>query len=67
MKLLIVRHGDPNYEIDSLTEKGWREAEYLSEKQEESGGEGILCITSGTGERYGLPHNEKSGERSSGM
>lgn len=32
MKLLIVRHGDPNYEIDSLTEKGWREAEYLSEK-----------------------------------
>ena len=32
MKLLIVRHGDPDYEIDSLTEKGWREAEYLSER-----------------------------------
>ena len=32
MKLLIVRHGDPDYSIDSLTEKGWREAEYLSEK-----------------------------------
>lgn len=32
MKLLIVRHGDPNYEIDSLTEKGWKEAEYLSER-----------------------------------
>ncbi len=32
MKLLIIRHGDPDYEIDSLTEKGWREAEYLSEK-----------------------------------
>ncbi len=32
MKLLIVRHGDPDYEIDSLTEKGWKEAEYLSEK-----------------------------------
>jgi len=23
MKLLIVRHGDPDYDIDSLTEKGW--------------------------------------------
>ena len=32
MKLLIIRHGDPNYRIDSLTEKGWREAEYLSER-----------------------------------
>ncbi len=32
MKLLIVRHGDPDYEHDTLTEKGWREAEYLSEE-----------------------------------
>lgn len=31
MKLLIIRHGDPDYEHDSLTEKGWREAEYLAE------------------------------------
>ena len=30
MKLLIVRHGDPDYDIDSLTEKGWKEVEYLS-------------------------------------
>lgn len=32
MKLLIVRHGDPNYVIDSLTETGWREAELLSNR-----------------------------------
>ncbi len=32
MKLVIIRHAEPNYEIDSLTEKGWREAELLSEK-----------------------------------
>lgn len=32
MKLLIVRHGDPDYTIDSLTEKGWKEARYLSER-----------------------------------
>ena len=29
MKLLIVRHGEPDYDIDSLTEKGWKEVEYL--------------------------------------
>lgn len=34
MRLLIVRHGDPDYERDSLTPKGWREAEYLSETLE---------------------------------
>lgn len=32
MKLIIIRHGDPDYSIDSLTEKGWREAELLSER-----------------------------------
>lgn len=32
MKLLIIRHGDPDYASDSLTEKGWREAEFLSER-----------------------------------
>ena len=32
MKLLIVRHGDPNYIIDSLTETGWKEAELLSHR-----------------------------------
>lgn len=32
MKILIIRHGDPDYSIDSLTEKGRREAEMLSER-----------------------------------
>lgn len=32
MKLIIIRHGDPDYSIDSLTEKGWREAELLAER-----------------------------------
>ena len=26
MRILIVRHGDPNYELDTLTETGWKEA-----------------------------------------
>ena len=32
MQILIIRHGDPDYSIDSLTEKGWREAELLAER-----------------------------------
>ena len=32
MRILIIRHGDPDYEKDSLTEKGWKEAELLAER-----------------------------------
>ena len=32
MRILIVRHGEPDYAHDTLTEKGWREAELLSER-----------------------------------
>ncbi len=31
MRLLFIRHGDPDYERDTLTEKGCREAELLAE------------------------------------
>ena len=34
MKLLIVRHADPDYSIDSLTPTGWEEAELLSRRME---------------------------------
>lgn len=32
MRLIIVRHGDPDYEHDSLTETGWREARRVAER-----------------------------------
>lgn len=32
MKLLIIRHADPDYEADSLTEQGWKEAGLLAER-----------------------------------
>lgn len=34
MRLMIVRHGEPNYAIDSLTERGWKEAELLVPRME---------------------------------
>ena len=35
MKLILIRHGDPDYENDTLTEKGKREAELLAERLED--------------------------------
>lgn len=32
MKLLIIRHGDPDYENDTLTEHGWLEAELTAKR-----------------------------------
>jgi len=32
MRITFIRHCEPNYEIDSLTEKGWREAELLADR-----------------------------------
>ena len=32
MQILIIRHGNPDYANDTLTEKGWREAHLLAER-----------------------------------
>lgn len=37
MQLLIIRHGDPDYSVDSLTPKGRREAELLGERLQKMG------------------------------
>lgn len=47
MKLLIVRHGDPNYKIDGLTEKGRREAELLADRLVRENPDKIYCSTLG--------------------
>jgi len=47
MEIIIIRHAEPNYEIDSLTEKGWREAELLSRKMEKLDVTEIFCSPQG--------------------
>lgn len=32
MKILFIRHGDPDYEHDTLTPKGWKEAKLLADR-----------------------------------
>jgi len=34
MRIIFIRHGDPDYANDSLTEKGWREAGLLADRVE---------------------------------
>ena len=32
MKILLIRHGEPDYDRDSLTPRGWREADLLADR-----------------------------------
>ena len=32
MRLMIIRHGVPDYDTDTLTETGWKEARALAER-----------------------------------
>ena len=43
MRLIIIRHGDPDYEKDSLTPKGWREAELLADRISKLDVRGFYC------------------------
>ena len=43
MRMIFIRHGDPDYAKDSLTEKGWREAELLAKRVSKWEIEEIYC------------------------
>ena len=63
MKIIFIRHGEPNYEIDSLTEKGWREAELLSKRTAKWNVTDFYCSPLRTREGYGFFYAEKCGPR----
>ena len=43
MEILIVRHGDPNYALDTLTKKGIREAKLLALRLEKLDIKAFYC------------------------
>lgn len=43
MRLLIIRHGDPDYSIDGLTEKGKKEVKLLADKLQNEKIDEIYC------------------------
>lgn len=61
MRILIIRHCDPDYSIDSLTEKGWREAELLSRRLKDEHIDKIYCSPLGRAKDTASPTLEKTG------
>ncbi len=59
MRLIIVRHGDPDYDIDSLTEKGFREAALLSDRLSKLDISAIYCSPLGRAKDTAKPTLEK--------
>ena len=47
MRLLFIRHCEPDYETDSLTEKGFREAELLADRMVNEEYDVCYCSTMG--------------------
>ncbi len=61
MKILIIRHGDPNYEIDGLTEKGKIEAELLCDRLVKEDIKKVYCSTLGRAKATIQPTLDKLG------
>ena len=61
MRIIFIRHGDPDYEKDSLTEKGWREAALLAERVARWKVTDFYVSPLGAGYRF--PEPEKSGTK----
>lgn len=61
MRVVIVRHGDPDYSIDSLTEKGFREAGFLSQRISKLDVKAFYCSPLGRAKDTAKPTLDKMG------
>ena len=55
MRILVIRHGDPDYAHDTLTEKGKREALLLSQRLEKENIDKIYCSPLGRAQDTAKP------------
>lgn len=63
MRILVIRHGDPDYAHDSLTEKGFREVNLLAEKLKKEPISDIYCSPLGRAQRTAEPTAEALGKK----
>ncbi len=61
MRILLIRHGDPDYAIDGLTEKGKREVKLLAKKLSKEKIDKIYCSPRGRALRTAEPTAEALG------
>ena len=61
MRILIIRHGDPDFETDGLTETGKKEAELLSQKLEGENINEVYCSVLGRARLTAEPTLRKKG------
>ncbi len=59
MKILFIRHGDPDYELDSLTPKGFREVELLADRMEKTPVTEFYCSPLGRAQATARPTLER--------
>lgn len=62
MRILIIRHGDPDYSIDGLTEKGKREVKYLTERLLKDKLDHVYCSIYGRAKLTIKPYLDKTGK-----
>ncbi len=55
MRILIIRHGDPNYAIDGLTEKGAREVALLADRLVKENIDAFYCSPLGRAQKTAAP------------
>lgn len=58
MRLIFIRHAEPDYSIDSLTEKGWPGSEALAERTKRWKVDEFYCSPLGRAEGYGFVYTE---------
>ncbi len=62
MRILLIRHGDPDYEHDTVTEKGKREVALLADRLAKEGIDKIYCSPLGRAQATCIPTAEKIGK-----
>ena len=55
MRILMIRHGDPDYEHDSLTENGKMEAQLLTERMKREKADDFYVSPLGRARRTAAP------------
>ncbi len=61
MRLLIIRHADPDYAIDGLTSVGQREAELLADRMAKENIQKVYCSTLGRARATAAPTLRRTG------